>query len=398
MFALKIDNTMKGSPDIAVRIVSSSLSGIPSVPISFATVLRYAVDSATKGVATKTLFHIVSQNRHLNPHTLLLLVAHVPEASSLSFEEAGERCAAFLSDRHGNSRSSCILLLQPGGCRWDDNESSPQSVFIVLSIAREAILHGAQLSDYDQRNLEEKSPATNPSAIATHTDDFLSWARLPLRWPQWHGYKTISSTTSPESSPLHWRRRLIVCGSLIVLGIVVLASTLLALRSRTDGMYDRYDTTGSEGPRHQLRIYWQNASSWAAANPQDNGKWKVRIDDQAIIPASLYDEDEERYQQWYRTRYPEMQQVIDNRDYVRPSWMGSLNMMVPWDDQFHFAHCVLALRRYWKAKETGRHVCGRDIDYLHIDHCLGSLEKRVFIDGPREESQGMMYWQTKACF
>jgi len=175
-------------------------------------------------------------------------------------------------------------------------------------------------------------------------------------------------------------------------------SALLALRGHEDVMYDRYSTTGSEGPRHQLRIYWQNASEWAAANPQDTGKWKVRIDDQAIIPAELYDEDEEHYQKWYRTRYPEMQQVIDNRDYIRPSWMGSLNMRVPWDDQFHFAHCVLALRRYWKAKETGRHVCGRDIDYLHIDHCLGSLEKRVFIDGPRKESQGHMYWQTKVCF
>ena len=389
---------MKGGSDITVRIVSSSLSGVTSVPIPFATVLRNTVDSAVKGVATRTLFNIVPQNQHLNPHTLLLLVAHVPEASSLSFEDAGERCTGFLGDRHGNYESSCVLLLQPGGCRWDDDESSPQSVLIVLSKVEDAILHGASLSDYDERNLEENPPRTNPSAIATHTNDFLSWARLSLRWSQWHGYKTISSTMTPDSRPSHWRRRIIVCGSLIILGIVVLVSTLLTLGGRTDGIYDRYDTTGSEGPRHQLRIYWQNASEWAAANPQDIGKWKVRIDDQAIIPAELYDEDEEHYQQWYRTRYPEMQEVIDNRDYVRPSWMGSLNMTVPWDDQFHFAHCVLALRRYWKAKETGKHVCGRDIDYLHIDHCLGSLEKRVFIDGPREESQGVMYWQTKVCF
>jgi len=401
MFALKMDNNMKDRADIAVRNVSSSLSGVTSVPIPFATVLRNAVDGATKGMATRTLFDIVPQDQHLNPHTLLLWVTHVPEASSLSFEDARERCATFLSDRHANSESSCILLLRQDDCEWDDDKSSLQSVLIVLSKVEDAVLYGASLSDQDERNLEDKSPGTNPSSIAIHANDFSSWARLRLQWPRWHSYKTISSTTIPEYRPSHWRRRIIICGgSLIILAIVILVSTLLVLRGHTDGMYDRYSTTGSEGPRHQLRIYWQNASEWSAANPQDTGKWKVRIDDQAIIPAELYDEDEEHYQQWYRTRYPEMQRVIDNRDYVRPSWMGSLNMMVPWDDQFHFAHCVLALRRYWKAKETGKHVCGRDIDYLHIDHCLGSLEKRVFIDGPREtyDPPWYMYWQTKVCF
>jgi hypothetical protein len=67
-----MDNNMKDRADIAVRNVSSSLSGVTSVQIPFATVLRNAVDGATKGVATRTLFDIVPQDQHLNPHTLLL--------------------------------------------------------------------------------------------------------------------------------------------------------------------------------------------------------------------------------------------------------------------------------------------------------------------------------------
>ena len=113
MFTLKMNNTMKSSADIAVRIVSSSLPGLTSVPIPFATVLRNAVDCAATGVATRTLFDIVPQSQQINPHTLLLLVSQIPGVSSLSFEHAGERCAAFLSGRHGNSESSRILLLQP---------------------------------------------------------------------------------------------------------------------------------------------------------------------------------------------------------------------------------------------------------------------------------------------
>lgn len=388
-------------PDIVIRLISSSLSHlsrINSAPVSFAKVLQTAVDNATGGVATRTLFDITSQSQHHTPHRFLLFVTYAPEASTLSFKDAGERCAAFLNDRYGSSESSCIVLLRPGSYEWRSDESNPQSVLILLSKVEDAILYGASPFGYDERSLAEKSSATSPVAIGAHTNDFLSWARLPLRWPQWHGYKTISSTTTSESKPIHWRSYLIACVSLVFLGIVVVVSVLLAMAGHKDNVYDRYDTSGSEGPKHQLRIYWQNASEWVADNPQDSGKWKVRIDDQAIIPAELYDEDEERYQQWYRTRYPEMQEVIDNRDYIRPSWMGSLDMMVPWDDQFHYAHCILALRRYWKAKETGKHVCGRDIDYLHIDHCLSSLERSAFIDGPREESQGVMYWQTKVCF
>lgn len=69
--------------------------------------------------------------------------------------------------------------------------------------------------------------------------------------------------------------------------INILTFALLLIRGRMEDICNRYSTTDSEGPKHQLQIYWQNASEWAVANPQDTKKWKVRIDDQAIICGAL---------------------------------------------------------------------------------------------------------------
>ena len=386
-----MDDSMKDGPDIFIRTASS-----PG-PVLFTTVLRDKVDLAVTGVATRTVFHTIHTQDN-ESHTLLLWVTLAPGPSLLSFEDARQRASKFLCDGHGNS--PCVLLLRSDELGWDEDKSGAKSILMLLSKVEDAELQGALLSGEDQLSLVAKSIRESQKSNSRHIGDIWSRIRLRLHWPAWHEYETLSSTAIPESRTPSWRRYIFICASIIIAAIVIFASILLLTRSRSDGIYDRYVTTGSDGPRHQLRIYWQNASEWAAANPQDSGKWKVRIDDQAIIPAELYDEDEEHYQQWYRNRYPEMQQVIDNRDYIRPSWMGSLNMVVPWDNQFHFAHCVLALRRYWKAKETGRHVCGRDIDYLHIQHCLSSLEERAFIDGPRqiEDPPTVMYWQTRVCF
>jgi len=96
---------------------------------------------------------------------------------------------------------------------------------------------------------------------------------------------------------------------------------------------------------------------------------------------------------------------MENRNYLRPSWLGSLVVgeSLAWDEKFHFAHCVLALRRYWWAKESGRHVCGRDVDFGHVEHCLGYLDEKVFTPGPMDEvwedgNKYYLWWQTKVCF
>ncbi|KAH7323273.1 hypothetical protein B0I35DRAFT_477146 [Stachybotrys elegans] len=166
------------------------------------------------------------------------------------------------------------------------------------------------------------------------------------------------------------------------------------------GSYVRYPTGESIGPKYQLRIQWHNASEWTHTHPHNNGEWAFRMDDQALVPAHLYDEEEDRYQQWFRQRYPHMTQVADRGDYVRPAWLGSREVAIEWDTSFHDAHCILALRRYFKAKESGRHVCARDINPGHIKHCLDKLDAVHFKPGnmTQHEPKQYMYWQTKVCF
>ena len=182
--------------------------------------------------------------------------------------------------------------------------------------------------------------------------------------------------------------------TLLILGLPLLLVLLVSVFSTfektkwpSDG-WIKYRTANSEGPRRQLRIFYHNASAWSRNNPHDHGEWGIRLDDQALIPAELYDEDEDRYQQWFINRYPEMHQVVLHKQHIRPSWLGSLQVEVPWDHQFHLAHCVMTLRRYWKARESGTHVCPRDIDYWHIKHCLDWFDAYAFPLGPKGGKSG----------
>ncbi|KAF2733339.1 hypothetical protein EJ04DRAFT_410891, partial [Polyplosphaeria fusca] len=140
-----------------------------------------------------------------------------------------------------------------------------------------------------------------------------------------------------------------------------------------------HDTNGSKGPKYQLALEGHNVSSWISSATHNKTKWALRIDDQAIVPTALLDDEERHYQLWYQTNYPEAHQILLNHDYINATWLSSYNVnRVPVDDLFHFSHCVLALRRYIKAKETGRHVCSRDIDRDHVRHCLDALDWLAF--------------------
>ncbi|EAT86296.2 hypothetical protein SNOG_06465 [Parastagonospora nodorum SN15] len=169
------------------------------------------------------------------------------------------------------------------------------------------------------------------------------------------------------------------------------------------GIWVRYDLKGSQGPKYQLQFTHHNASSWAAKNPHQNGEWAFRIDDQAMIPAHLMDEEEQLYQRWFQKRYPEKNQIRMDQRYINDSFLGDPDQIkVPSDKQFHMAHCVRALRRYWQAKETGKHVCPRDIDYRHMKHCLDSMDEWAFPDGERgsikpvvDSGTWKLIWETK---
>jgi hypothetical protein len=199
------------------------------------------------------------------------------------------------------------------------------------------------------------------------------------------------------------------------LAAIIFIATLLAgvvLFSRSNHSSDkyhtwiRYDTHGTIGPRYQLQFTHHNVSEWAARNPHQNGEYKLRIDDQAMVPAHLWDEEEEHYQEWYRNRYPEMNNVRTNQLYINETWLSDpFAIQVPSDMTFHMSHCVRALRRYWKARETGQHICPRDTDYRHVKHCLDALDEWAFPQGKRMENEGMeevknwvLIWETKVCF
>jgi hypothetical protein len=198
-----------------------------------------------------------------------------------------------------------------------------------------------------------------------------------------------------------------VCAVILCALVFLVTTFIIYLPSQSAGAtawpedgYIRYPTPGSDGPKRQGRIYYRNASAWSLNNPHDNGEWRIRLDDQALVPVAAWD-DEDKFQQWYHERYPEMSEVIRTKKFIRPSWLGSPQILVKWDKEYHFAHCFLTMRRYWKAKETGRHVCPKDIDYNHIQHCLNWFEGMAFTEAAEATIPSMgkyMIWQTKICY
>jgi hypothetical protein len=389
-----METEVEGTP---VRILFSSPSSNSPSPSDFKTIFEQAL--ANRG-GTTTVFELAAKNDNRSLRGIYSLTVALNQEdgeSSTSFlEDALERCENFVKNASGNFESSMTVLLARKSHAAGVDGTVPPSAHLIILHRLEKVKDNFSPPEEEDTKNRKNIPFNIDAAGRTSSNMF--WRNWRLQWPKTHTYESLPGTSLPSKSP--YRRRLVIPSIALAFFLLVSLLSIAVLRWNRDSTYIRYDTSGSSGPRHQLRVYWQNASEWARANPQDSGKWKVRIDDQAIIPADLYDEDEDRYQQWYRNRYPEAQQVVENLNYVRPAWLGSKDIMVPWDSQFHFAHCVLALRRYWKAKESGRHVCGRDIDHAHINHCLGSLEKRIFIDGPRVEMDPpqFLYWQTRVCF
>jgi hypothetical protein len=389
-------------PKNSVCVVCSNLSSNLLRPSDFKAILERSLAYTCNGEGTTTVFGAMpTDSNFISRKTYSLTVAPVPQISCRTLEDILEHSEAFIWNANGDSRSSMITMVGHSHGGKDNVTDSQGPCLIVLNELEGATTENIALTSKEQRT-EETTSSMNTMPDIDVPNTFMFWRKWKYQWQKSQRYESLLGSEIVSSSGQHCRRRFVVASILLfVVVLIFFLSTVAVLRGNGDGIYIRYDTSGSSGPRHQLRIYWQNASEWAAANPQDSGKWRVRLDDQTIIPAELYDEDEDRYQNWYRNRYPEAQQVVENLNYVRPAWLGSLDMMtVPWDSQFHFAHCVLALRRYWKAKESGKHVCGRDIDNAHINHCLEALEERVFIEGPRVEMDPpqYLYWQTRVCF
>ncbi|KAK8069605.1 hypothetical protein PG994_006221 [Apiospora phragmitis] len=165
--------------------------------------------------------------------------------------------------------------------------------------------------------------------------------------------------------------------------IVTLASHPDTIHS-SPNVWQRYNTAGSKGQRFQLQFDHHNVSGWARRYPNPNQEWFVRLDDQAMIPADAVDDEELRYQRWFQEIYPDANQIRIRGDYLTESFLGDPDAtQVPADKTFHMAHCVLALRRYWTARKSRKHVCPRDIDYKHVKYCLDALDMWAFPEGPQ---------------
>jgi hypothetical protein len=385
-----------------VQVIYSSLSSNLTDPPEFEVVLERSLAATCDGGGSTTVFEMILTDDGVSGNTYVLTVTPVQETAASSLEDTLERCETFIRNSKNNSQSSMTALVEQDYDGKDASAISQRACLMVLSklernTSEENVLPSSELRQ-SAGGVPSKMVAAADTRVPNGSRFWYDWG---FQWQKPHTYESLPRTEAATNSKPPYRRHFGMTSILVfAFVLIVFLSSVAIWRGIRDNTYIRYDTSGSSGPRYQLRIYWQNASEWARANPQDSGKWKVRLDDQAIIPADLYDEDEDRYQEWYRNRYPEVQQVVENLNYLRPAWLGSLDMMVPWDNQFHFAHCVLALRRYWKAKESGKHVCGRDIDHAHINHCLEALEDRVFIEGPRVEMDPpqYLYWQTRVCF
>lgn len=316
-------------------------------------------------------------------------VVRVTDSSALEVEDAVTILHRFVHSGSGNSISTFYNIEDE--LADSQEKMSNQSCLVTLSYARGAFFDSLSLPIADLELLQTPLTSARKQRITTAVK------------------RTIRSLSNA------WKDRTIV-RVLFWLSVGALCMVAAAMAHQKfnntfhqhfeNGIWVRYDLRGSQGPKYQLQFTHHNASSWAAKNPHQNGEWAFRIDDQAMIPAHLMDEEEELYQRWFQDRYPEKNQIRLDQRYINDSFLGDPDQIkVPSDKQFHMAHCVRALRRYWQAKETGKHVCPRDIDYRHMKHCLDSMDEWAFPDGERgsikpvvDSGTWKLIWETKVCF
>ncbi|RDL38082.1 uncharacterized protein BP5553_05515 [Venustampulla echinocandica] len=345
------------------RVISSSIPKIPNGPADLADLISSAKYHASLGGRS-----IVQVN---GKSAFIIWLGIVTERSAWIFEDALGHATNFF-DR-GNESSTSFLFTDTG--EKEDGEESVATSYLVSILKVSGKASESVLLSYEDRLALQESTESPPS-----------WKK--------------------SLAEFRGRNRFLGLTAAAVL-ILVLTLTVFWAWSRQQPLaWIHWDTTGSEGPRYQLQFTHHNVSDWDAALPHGNDDWFVRLDDQSMIPPHLVDETELRYQKWYRNRYPEVDAVRLNESYSKESFLSDpFAIQIPIDDLFHPAHCVLALRRYWQAKETGKHVCPRDLDRRHMKHCLDSLDEYLFFEGERGSireipkiQQDTLVWRTKVCF
>ena len=357
--------------NVPIHVVHSTHTRIPSGSSDLKTVLS---ESRPNDTVSKFIFDCASS-------TFVLWQFRVSEASNSTSEDAIIGCGHFVTKNALSKGNTAVIHYTCDADAPPDHKSSEgRSFFIFLRKLDGYEDSSIPVSFQERRALDERSTEM----------------RERHRTQSWHesGFATRLRGLSQDCRT---RNRLL--GAVLLMLLLLMTGFVFARYHKPETEWIRYLTPGSTGPKYQYQFTHHNVSRWAAEHPHSNGEWAVRIDDQAMIPVHLLDETEAGYQRWFQKRYPEMDQVVQREDYLNESWLGSLQINVPSDHQFHFAHCALALRRYWIARESGKHVCGRDIDYRHIKHCLDRLDEKAFVDGPRvAEDRTVLIWETKVCY
>jgi hypothetical protein len=90
----------------------------------------------------------------------------------------------------------------------------------------------------------------------------------------------------------------------------------------------------------------------------------------------LFSEHEYRIREWFASHYPQLDEVVRNHLNTNSSYLDfpETQRQFPIGDRFHVTHCVIALRRFWRALDEDAHIAPRDMHMAHLDHCLHTLE------------------------
>lgn len=198
---------------------------------------------------------------------------------------------------------------------------------------------------------------------------------------------TITLTAVFMAQPVP--RKLELCPPIQTIHAKFTATSEQAVASKTSSTLVPVNTQGyiqfptppeNKGPRRQEYLLPSNVSDFSMRH-NISAEFTLRLDDQALIPTVLVDDYELKVQEWFATNFPILAAVRDSGNYLEPSYLdfdGEQKERILLHERYHIAHCTTAFRRYLRALQNQQHVCPRDLDFSHLDHCTGQLERFAY--------------------
>lgn len=367
-----MDNEKFQCPDIDLTVIFSTSESI----LPGRTNITNMLQSKSKKILTRTIFDVYGEWEGGCEGRHQLFVIPLPEElkAHSTLEQSTTALIRWLRESHS-----------PG---FEQAYRTPSGSFQLIAVRLFELP-----TVRDSSSLESGRWPTSPRPSHSQTL-FQQWAAAGSKWQ-------MRSQDYQTSSPYSRKRRTIALSisSLCLLFLTLLIGGQLYLSSSTStsSKFIQYEAGTSHGPRYTSLLPPSNVSAWVA-NHYSPTAYYWRIDEQALIPIELLDAQEARYQEYLAKRYPEKAEMRDSMAWADPAFLADPNnFMLPTDMAFHRGHCIRALRRYWQARETGKHVAPWDLDYLHIHHCVSMLEDLLYVEGPREVGEKVMSmsWRTK---